>query len=388
MNVITVSREYGAGGGEVARKLAEALGWHLLDRELLHRAAAVEQVPDAELEALDEQAVRMVDRFRLHPPHQRYMHGLTQAVKEAVARGHVVLVGRGARDLVGPVPGAFHLRLVAPLAWRAERMARLQGWSVEEAQARCAAVDQTRARFTQYFFGEGARRSSRFDLVANTGRVPPEDVAAAVAAFVRGEPPGQPPAGRRVLTLAREAGAEEEGLVPALAARLGLRVVDRAMLEREAARLGLTAAELAQIDEPPPGVAQRLQPGSLLHRYLDLLGKLIREAAEAGDVLILGRGGSRFLADDPRAFHARWVSPAGRRVRWLMARHWVREDVARRMVSEQDGRRERFYRLAFNVDWAGPLEYHATVNTGRLGVEATSLVALLANRHWAREDRR
>jgi cytidylate kinase len=48
MNVITVTREYGAGGGEVARRLAELLGWQLLDRELLHQAAAVEQVPDVE----------------------------------------------------------------------------------------------------------------------------------------------------------------------------------------------------------------------------------------------------------------------------------------------------------------------------------------------------
>ena len=54
MNVITVSREYGAGGGEVARRLAEALGWELLDRELLHQAAALEHVPDTELERLDE----------------------------------------------------------------------------------------------------------------------------------------------------------------------------------------------------------------------------------------------------------------------------------------------------------------------------------------------
>jgi len=81
MNVITVSREYGAGGHEVARHLAEALGWELLDRELLRQAAAVEQFPDAELEHLDEKARNMTDRFRLHPPHQRYMHGLTEAVR-------------------------------------------------------------------------------------------------------------------------------------------------------------------------------------------------------------------------------------------------------------------------------------------------------------------
>ena len=48
MKVITVTREYGAGGGEVARQLAATLGWQLLDRELLHQAAEIEHVPDAE----------------------------------------------------------------------------------------------------------------------------------------------------------------------------------------------------------------------------------------------------------------------------------------------------------------------------------------------------
>ena len=81
MNVVTVSREYGAGGGEVSRLLAEALGWELLDRELLHQAAAVEHVPDADLERLDEKPVSTADRFRLHPPHRQYIHGLTEVVR-------------------------------------------------------------------------------------------------------------------------------------------------------------------------------------------------------------------------------------------------------------------------------------------------------------------
>jgi len=71
MRLITISREYGAGGGEVAAQLASRLGWELLDRELLHRAALLEHLPDAELEALDEQAINVADRFRLHPPHER-----------------------------------------------------------------------------------------------------------------------------------------------------------------------------------------------------------------------------------------------------------------------------------------------------------------------------
>src|SRR5207248_128917 len=144
MKVITVSREYGAGGGEVARRLAEALGWELLDRELLHQAAAVEHVPDADLERLDEKAVGMADRLRFHPPHQKYMHGLTEAVRQAAARGNVILVGRGTRQLLGDRPDAFHLRLVAPRDWRVARMAEREGWSPQRALARCLEVDRTR----------------------------------------------------------------------------------------------------------------------------------------------------------------------------------------------------------------------------------------------------
>src|SRR5208283_2994381 len=109
MKAITITREYGAGGGEVAKRLAEALGWEVLDRELLHQAAQIEHVPDAELNRLDEKAVSMADRFSLHPPHQKYLHGLTEAARQAAQRGNVVLVGRGARHLLGEASGAFHL---------------------------------------------------------------------------------------------------------------------------------------------------------------------------------------------------------------------------------------------------------------------------------------
>src|SRR5919108_1630866 len=108
MNAITVTREYGAGGYDVARRLAEVLGWELLDRELLHRAAAVEHLPDAELERLDEKAISLADRFRLHPPHQSYLHGLAEAARQAAARGNVILVGRGTGQLLGDAPEVLH----------------------------------------------------------------------------------------------------------------------------------------------------------------------------------------------------------------------------------------------------------------------------------------
>jgi CMP/dCMP kinase len=385
MRVVTVSREYGAGGGEVAQGLARALGWELLDRELLHRAAAVEHVPDADLERLDEKAVGLADRLRLHPPHQKYLHGLAEAVRQAAGRGNVVLVGRGARQLLGDSADAFHLRLVAPREWRAARMAGREGWALEQAKARCAEVDRTRERFTRYFFGAEAARSEQYDLVVNTGRVPPDDVVGCVSALARGESPPAPPAARpRVLTLSRQLGAGDTGFAPTLGARLGLAVHDRELLEQEAVRLGVSVAELEKVDERPAGLLGRWWPGGLHHRYFEALGQRMAELAKQGDVLVVGRGGSRFLREAPGAFHVRLVAATEVRVRRVMEYHWLREGPARQRIAESDGRRRRFYEGAFGADWADPLEYHVTVNSGRLGPGAVDLVADAAGRYWGR----
>jgi cytidylate kinase len=385
MNVITVSREYGAGGGEVARRLAEALGWDLLDRELLHRAAAIEQLPDAEWERLDEKALTMADRFRLHPPHQRYMHGLTEAARQAAARGRVVLVGRGTRQLLGDLPSAFHLRLVAPRDWRVQRMALREGWTMEQAQARCLEVDRSRDRFTRYFFGPDALRPEQYDLVANSDRVPLDDVVAAVLGLLRERTEEAPPKASRprVLTLSRQLGAGDTGFALTLGLRLSLRVFDRELLEYEAARLGVSEAELEQVDEQPPGLWQRWRPGGLRQRYFEALEQLMRELAERGNVLLVGRGGNRFLHDHTGAFHVRLVAEEETRVRRVMEHRWLREEAARQLIVQADSQRRRFHESYFGADWSNPLEYHLTVNSARLGPAAVDLVAAAAARHWS-----
>ncbi len=387
MKVITITREYGAGGGEVGRRLAELLGWQLLDRELLHRAAEVQHVPDAELERLDEKAVELADRFRRHPPHQQYLHGLTEAVRQAAARGNVILVGRGARHLLGDTPESLHLRLVAPKPWRAHRMARLEGWSEEQALARCTEVDRTRDRFTRYFFGAAAKQPAQYDLIVNSGRLPLDDVAEVVAAAVKGlrAAGAEKTAGdKRVLTLSRELGAGERGFAPTLAQRLGLQVYDREFLEQEAVRLGVTEAELETIEEQPAGIFQRFRPDSLYQRCFQALEQLMKELAQRGDVLLVGRGGSRFLQDDPRALHVRLVATASERVRRVMEYRWLREDQARKLIAQSDAQRQSFYESYFGVDWSSPMEYHVTVNTGRLGPLAVELAAATAERFWGR----
>ncbi len=390
VNVITVTREYGAGGYEVAHLLAESLGWELLDRELLHRAAAVEHLPDAELERLDEKAISLADRFRLHPPHQQYIHGLREAARQAAAKGNVVLVGRGTGQLIDDTPNVLHLRLVAPKEWRARRMSQREGWTYEHALARCTEEDRVRSQFLRYFFGDVPFQLARYALVVNTGRVPLDDVVASVVALVRGDAGPEAEAAQagkqRVLTLSRQLGAGEQSFAPPLGERLGLHVYDRELLEQEATRLGVTEEELEKIDEHPAGLFQRFRPGSLYQRYFEALGQLMKELAARDNVLLVGRGGNRFLGDYAPAFHVRLVAPMETRLRRVMEHRWLREKQARQLIAQSDSERRSFYENYFGADWTDPLEYHLTVNTGRLGPAAVDLVAVAAGRHWSRVE--
>jgi CMP/dCMP kinase len=389
MNVVTVSREYGAGGYEVARRLSEALGWEMLDRELLHRAAALEHLPDAELERLDEKAISLADRFRLHPPHEHYIHGLREAAQQAAAKGNVVLVGRGTDLLIPDTPNVLHLRLMAPAEWRARRMAQRENWTVEHALARCTEEDRVRDRFMRYFFGAAPFQPARYALVVNTGRVPLDDVVDMVVELVRGNAYTQPvgaTGARSVLTLSRELGAGDTSFALTLGDRLKLKVYDRALLEQEAVRLGVTEEELERVDEQPAGFFQRIRPGSLYQRYFKTLGMLMNELAAGGNVLLVGRGGNGFLREVPGAFHVRLVAPADLRVRRVMEHRWLREAEARQLIAQSDAQRGGFYRNYFGADWSSPLEYHLTVNSGRLGPLAVDLAASAARRHWDRRQ--
>jgi cytidylate kinase len=389
MNVITLSREYGAGGEEVAQGLARALGWQILDRELLHDAAQIANVPESDIERLDEQPAAKGERLSSSLVHQQYIRALTEAATQAARRGGVILIGRGGRHLLGEMGGAFHLRLIAPKAWRALRVARQEGLSAEQATARCAEVDSLRRQFTHFYFGDASIQPAEYDLVANTGRVMPEDVVAVVAAIVRR--PAQMPApearGRRVLTLARELGAGDADFASVLGQRLGLTVWDRELLDLEASRMGIPRSEVERLDEQPVAGLGDIPATGIQRRYFESLGQIMKELADQGEALLVGRGGSCFLRDHPWAFHVKLVAPITARKRKVSEHRFLREDHMRRMIAESDNQQRDFYQTYFKTDWSSPLEFDISVNCGRLGPAAVDLVALAAQCHWQRLQR-
>jgi cytidylate kinase len=185
MRVITISREYGSGGGEIAARLAQQLGWELGDHAVVERMAQELGIAPEEAEARDEHVeglvVRMLAALQVVGPvpvelaptaevenraHRAAMERIFQA---AVAAGHAVMVGRGGQVILRGRRDTLHVRVVAPFAERVTYVARREALDERAARSRVQAKDHDRARYMQTIFQCHNEDPHLYDVVVNTG---------------------------------------------------------------------------------------------------------------------------------------------------------------------------------------------------------------------------
>jgi len=186
MNAVTISRRYGAGGGEIAARLARRLGWQVVDREFIAQIASRLEISTNEAEEEDERGegfvTRMLSAMRLAVPTDfalampvpaedaatAYREAVRAVVAMAVRTGHVIIVGRGAQVLLADRPDVLHVRLVAPLASRVPVVASREGLSEAAARALIERKDRDRTRYIQAEFHRDVNDPLLYDLIINT----------------------------------------------------------------------------------------------------------------------------------------------------------------------------------------------------------------------------
>ena len=211
-----------------------------------------------------------------------------------------------------------------------------------------------------------------------------------------------------VITIGRQIGAGGNTVGEMLARRLKLDVLDSELIDEVAHRLQLPKEEVEAEDE---------QPGSLLHRLLMALGSasgepmippettawnppnvdpvfdtrravleitqhVIHEAARAGNVVIVGRGGAYILQDFPGALHVFLRSAEAVRLNVVMARFSLSEADARRRLKQADENWTAYIKQVYGHDRNLASHYDLVLDTGRLGYEATVEAILAALNHW------
>ncbi len=169
---IAISRELGSGGGDLARLLGEALGWHVYDRELLSAVAAETHNDALALERFDEKGVREMGEYIapliLHddPGQARVLIGLRHVIHRIGREGKAVFVGRGANFVLHPA-GGLRVRAVGAPAQRAEAIARAEGIAIHEARRRVTQSDAAQREFVRQAFQREIEDAAAYDLVLN-----------------------------------------------------------------------------------------------------------------------------------------------------------------------------------------------------------------------------
>jgi cytidylate kinase len=211
MPVITIGRQFGAGGTTVGGMLASELKIDLLESRIIDEVAQRLQLPKEEVEAEDEQPGSLLARLLValgsasseplippevtawSPPNadpafdtRKAVLQITQhVIQEAARGGDVVIVGRGAGYLLRDFPGALHVFLRAAESARVQTiMARFKIASEDEAKRRLKHTDENWTAYIRQVYGHDRDMAAHYDLVLDTGRLGyPATVAAIIAAL-------------------------------------------------------------------------------------------------------------------------------------------------------------------------------------------------------------
>ena len=186
MGVLTISRELGSGGDVIGKKVADELGWDLLDTESFAEAARSYGYVRAELERVDERSPGFVDRF-FRDRQLVYLDTMKAIIYECALSDNYVIMGRGGNSLLTGIPGVFRSRIVASDDVRRKHLTENEGISGAMAEEFIRHNDQERKSYTRYFFNARWGDPGDFDVVLNTGYFEDEAVVRMLVKIMKRE---------------------------------------------------------------------------------------------------------------------------------------------------------------------------------------------------------
>jgi cytidylate kinase len=200
-----------------------------------------------------------------------------------------------------------------------------------------------------------------------------------------------------IVTISRQFGAGGSSVAGLVASELGAEVVDKKLIEEVARRLSIRPSDVEAEDERPRTLLERLvrsfsvlepgfgmgwtppYPDPLYDSRKDIIHlteNVIREVAEGGNVVIVGRGAGFVLRDRPGVYRVFLRAPDDARVKTLMAREGFSDAEARRKMHETDSNRAAYIKQLYGHDWCDVDEYDMILNAGRISYETAAQMIL------------
>ena len=188
MAILTVSRLYGSGGSEVAERVAKTLGWALLDNAVVDAVASRMGLSVAEVQAREERVPSLVERLTAamamgsqewaapmaaakRPTDEQLIEVTRHIIEEAIARGPLVVVGRGTQEMLAERADTLHVFCYASRKALIARTVLRESVSAEEAANLVDETNKTRDQWVRLHWERDRRAHENYDLSVNTERL-------------------------------------------------------------------------------------------------------------------------------------------------------------------------------------------------------------------------
>lgn len=199
-SVITISREFGSGGREIAIDVAKALGVKFYDKELISLAAKESGIDPALFERIDEQAANSLlyslsmglftlgqtgfsPRDQISVNDQLYL--LQHEIIKKLAEEPCVIVGRCADYILRDRPNCVNVFVHADLEYRIERAIRLYNLPEAKGEAIVRKTDKTRANYYQFYTENKWGLADNYHLSVNSAKLSKEKVVDIITNYVK-----------------------------------------------------------------------------------------------------------------------------------------------------------------------------------------------------------
>lgn len=170
--IITISRQFGAGGGQIGRAVADRLGYYYLDKDMIIRSAMESSnLTPADFRMYDEKVPlnfgfgQSLFDFYNKPLNERLFAAQKEAILKAGEKGNCVIVGRNANVILKEFDYSLHVFIAASQYFRLQRMKeKMPDYSESKILEKMKLVDKTRKKYCTYYTNTEFGNADYYDL--------------------------------------------------------------------------------------------------------------------------------------------------------------------------------------------------------------------------------
>ena len=203
-----------------------------------------------------------------------------------------------------------------------------------------------------------------------------------------------------IITISRMFGSGGSDVAARVAEELHWSLLDNAVVDSVAERLGVSAAEVSSMEERVPSLVERIataltmsapeisptmdESSSLMvtaeTRIVDVTKRVMEEAVAQGNAVLVGRGAQALLADRPDALHVFCYARKAFLVDYAIKYRGIDAAKVEHEVEQRNKAREQYVKRHWGRDWRSFENYHLCIDTGRVGIAAAADLVVAAAR--------